>query len=394
MANEEQIKLLKAQGVSAWNKWRYLSHPESMLDDPELEDADLSHADLSGLDLSGIDCRNANLSFARLKGSILKDAHLGKANLNGADLEDADLTGASLANASLIGANLKRSKLNKCYLSDDIRNNYPSRTRSDGANLANADLSDAELIDADLVFANLFRTNLTNSNLTGADLYGANLKQATLVRTNLTGCSLTWTSVYGISVWDAIGTPKDQNDILITSDTNFPLRADNLRVAQFLHLMLDNKELRDVLDTITSKVVLILGRFSDPRKKVLDAIRDALRARNYTPVLFDFEGPSTRNLTETITLLARMARFIIADLTEPSSIPHELHAIVPDLPSVPVSPLLLETEQGPYAMFEHLQRYPWMLPIYKYNSADHLISTIDEEVVKKAEQKREELFRK
>jgi hypothetical protein len=49
-----------------------------------------------------------------------------------------------------------------------------------------------------------------------------------------------------------------------------------------------------VIDTITSKVVLILGRFTPERKSVLDAIRDQLRKRNYLPVLFDFEKPSNR----------------------------------------------------------------------------------------------------
>ena len=35
---------------------------------------------------------------------------------------------------------------------------------------------------------------------------------------------------------------------------------DNLKVAQFVYLLLNNAEIRDVIDTITSKVVLILGR--------------------------------------------------------------------------------------------------------------------------------------
>ena len=44
-------------------------------------------------------------------------------------------------------------------------------------------------------------------------------------------------------------------------------------------------------------------------------------------MLFDFDVPATRDITETVSLLARMARFIIADLTDPSSIPKELEAI-------------------------------------------------------------------
>jgi len=68
-----------------------------------------------------------------------------------------------------------------------------------------------------------------------------------------------------------------------------------------------------------SKVVLILGRFSEERKPILDALREALRARRYVPILFDFSGPESRDTTETVTLLARMARFVVADLTDPGS---------------------------------------------------------------------------
>jgi hypothetical protein len=77
--------------------------------------------------------------------------------------------------------------------------------------------------------------------------------------------------------------------------------------------LLNNQKVRDVIDTITSKAVLILGRFTADRKTVLDALREELRKRNYLPVLFDFAVPATRDITETVSLLARMARFIIAD---------------------------------------------------------------------------------
>ena len=90
-----------------------------------------------------------------------------------------------------------------------------------------------------------------------------------------------------------------------------------------------------MIDTITSKTVLILGRFTEERKAVLDALREELRKRDYLPILFDYEKPRSRDTDETITLLARMARFVIADISDAKSVQQELRAIVPDLPSYP-----------------------------------------------------------
>ena len=38
--------------------------------------------------------------------------------------------------------------------------------------------------------------------------------------------------------------------------------VDNIEVAQFIYLLLHNGKIRDVIDTVTSKAVLILGRFT------------------------------------------------------------------------------------------------------------------------------------
>jgi hypothetical protein len=82
--------------------------------------------------------------------------------------------------------------------------------------------------------------------------------------------------------------------------------------------------------------VLILGRFADERKALLDALRDELRKRDYLPILFDFDKPASRTTDATITLLARLARFVIADISDAKSVLQELRAIVLELPYGPV----------------------------------------------------------
>jgi len=202
------------------------------------------------------------------------------------------------------------------------------------------------------------------------------------VDTDLTGADLTGCRVYGIPAWDLNldGETKQQN-LVITSENTPEITVDNIEVAQFIYLMLNNKKVRDVIDTITSKSVLILGRFTDERKAVLNALREELRKRDYLPILFDFELPERRNITETVTLLARMARFIIADLTDPSSIPQELQAIIP-LVRVPVQPLLLEGSSL-FSMFKDFdpQDFHWVLPVYRYKEPEQLLATRAENVI-------------
>ena len=142
--------------------------------------------------------------------------------------------------------------------------------------------------DAVLRKVNLTGAYLSDTNLSSADLSEADLSQVTLVQANLQKARLCRCRVYGISVWDTILEGSEQSNLIITSEEQPAITTDNLRIAQFLYLLLHNEEIRGVIDTISAKVVLILGRFTPKRKRVLDAIRDELRRHDYLPVLLDF----------------------------------------------------------------------------------------------------------
>ena len=73
-----------------------------------------------------------------------------------------------------------------------------------------------------------------------------------------------------------------QADLIITRDDQPEITVDNLEVAQFIYLLLNNERFRHVIGTITSKVVLILGRFTPERKAVLDALRRPARGAGHS----------------------------------------------------------------------------------------------------------------
>ena len=105
--------------------------------------------------------------------------------------------------------------------------------------------------------------------------------------------------------------------------------------------------------------------------------------------MFDFDAPSTRDVQETIIILAGLARFIVADISEPRSIPQELAAIVPSFPSVPVQPLL-QTGHAPWGMYSHITRYPWVLPLLTYDNHLTLLPQLELRVIAPAEAKARE----
>ena len=168
----------------------------------------------------------------------------------------------------------------------------------------------------------------------------ANLRWALLVETNLVDATLTDCSIYGISAWGVkLSERTKQQGLIITHIDEPKVTVDDLKVAQFVYLLLNNENIRDVIDTVGKKGVLLLGRFMEGRIAVLDRLREELRKRGYLPMVFNFDKPETKNVTESVRLLAGLSHFVIADVTNPRSAPLELQATVPDImvPSGPSS---------------------------------------------------------
>ena len=146
-----------------------------------------------------------------------------------------------------------------------------------------------------------------------------------------------------------------------------------------------------MINTLTYKAVLILGRFSVPeRKEILDALRNKLREYDLLPIVFDFERPVDKDFTETIKTLAGLSYFVIADVTNPKSSPLELQATVPDY-QIPFVPIIQDGE-NPFAMMVDLQKkYNWVLNTVTYDSRDTLMKVLKPLIIDPAMEKRQAL---
>ena len=209
MPNEEQLKILTEEGVSAWIKWRQKKPP-------------LVKIDLSEADLTGVDLYRANLSEVDLTGADLTEADLTRVNLTRANLTRANLTRANLTRAQLYRANFSEANLTRANLKE---------ANLKGANLTRADLYKTNLEQADLYKSNLEAAELTRANLKGANLKGANLTQADLHQTNLDQAILTDTQ--------ALQTPCSKTNLngvgLPNSQINPPTELNHL-VGEYIYL--------------------------------------------------------------------------------------------------------------------------------------------------------------
>jgi hypothetical protein len=330
MANLDHINIF-TQGVEVWDRWRE-EHPEIM-------------PDLSGKIFLKDDCWPSDKNLVASSSTLQRGIDFSYSNLSGTKFH-----GFYFAKATFFHANLSGAKFSDVCLTE--------------ASFRNANLSKAEIIRCNLEYSDLRDADLTDSILDGC-------------------------GIFGIASWGVKGVPKNQFHLRITKDSESDITVSNLEIARFISLVLKNEKIKDFIETTTSKFVLIVGRFNG-RKKILDAIWNELWMHNYLPVLFEFKKPSSRDLSETILTLAGMARFIIADITDPHSVPDELRQIAPVLPSVPVKPLLQKGHKA-YALFNSIQRHSSVLPIFEYENVDSILADFKRDIIEPAEIKAKEL---
>jgi uncharacterized protein YjbI with pentapeptide repeats len=380
---------------------------ESNLEDAGFDGTQLKDCELSGLIAARLWAEQAVFEDCRFTQSYLRRSHFKQASLERCDFTQADLNAIFAVGASFRGSVLDRATFDLAWL-DSVdftgtrcRETVFRRAHLSGAKLGGVDLRGCDFAEADLRNADLRNADLRGASLAGADLRraalgGAQLQNADLSHANCSGCDLraadlTGARVYGVSAWDVALDDAVQRGLVIAPPDQSAITVDDLEVAQFVYLMYQNPKIRRVIDTITSRAVLILGRFTPERKAVLDGIREELRRRDWVPILFDFDKPTQRDFTETILTLAGMARFVIADISNPKSSPLELQATVPNymIPFVPV----LQIDEKPFAMFADLkQKYgDWVLDLLVYDTLDNLRLAFEPAIIVPALEKHAEL---
>jgi hypothetical protein len=103
------------------------------------------------------------------------------------------------------------------------------------------------------------------------------------------------------------------------------------------------------------------------------------------PVMFDFQRPSARDFIETVSTLAHMSRFVIADVTDPKIVLVEIQHIVQNL-AIPVLPLLQGgSGEEPVILYDLRRNHRSLLPAFIYADKNQLLDSLEKNVIGPAE---------
>lgn len=228
----------------------------------------------------------------------------------------------------------------------------------DGTHFEEGDFSRADFSGASFRNTTFNKTILTGATFDGATFVNCNLNRVNLVDASFCVKEITETVVYGIAAWD-LHTCDDMKQSKLVIEKTYdlysdliqqgvvPMMVDDIELAQFVYYLSSHKKLRDTLNILNRKGVLLLGRFKDGGLERLYSMREWLQDKGYMPMIFDFERPDNLSLTETVVTMAGLSKFVIADLSG-SSVPAELQSILSQIKK----PVLAFGD--PYALFPDL----------------------------------------
>lgn len=376
------------------------------LSDIDLKDLNLKNSKFYNTNLSGTDFNNANLSNADfcskvedleddfLEPTILtnanfKNATLISSNFNNLNLSFVNFNLANLENSNLSFTNLKSTNFENANLSQvnfkqaDFEECILFKANLRRAYLAFSNIEKAKLTHSDLSYTNLSKRDFSGVNLSNTNLSNTDLSESLLINTNLSNAIISGSRIYGVSIWDIKNENLQQTDLIITKANSSNVTVDNIEIAQLIYLLLNNNKIRDVISTVAQKGVLILGRFTPERKKILDSVKAELRRNNFLPIMFEFERITTRDYTETIKILAGMSKFVIVDITDQASCPLELQATVPDY-KIPFLPIILKGEQPFSMLIDLISKYEWVSQLVEYSDEKDLIDNFQSKILKEA----------
>jgi uncharacterized protein YjbI with pentapeptide repeats len=361
-------KALSERDPYAWNAWRRKHRKERL---------DLRGIVIRGKYLGGLDLSNCVLDDAELDRSDLRSA-----DLRGSSFKRTDLSLSNLGGAQCDGASFRDTKLFAVYAGGCSFTGSTFR----GADLAEANLLQANFTDATFVNTDFERARLDRAVLKGTTIRACNLGHASFVDTRLDNtliadCAAPYVNAKRIR----IGVDVEQRQLFLGHTIRAVpgglysrrITANDLRMASFLGELEMPDCLTHLINAGNDYLVLILGRFSEEGRGVLQALERNVWSRGRIPLVFDFEGPTQRKLVDAVRFFACLSQFIIVDLSNPRSVPFELQAVVPQL-AIPLVPVIRRGNK-PFAMLSDLTRtYPWVLPVFSYGSAKQIDRCFDD----------------
>jgi hypothetical protein len=288
---------------------------------------------------------------------------------NGYDFSRIDLHGVSIIGAFAEAINFGGATFDTVYFDD-------------------GDFSRANFRHCTFVNTKFNKTILTGANFEGATFINCNLNRVNLSAAYFHVKEIRDTVVYGISSWDlSVGEQSVQSNLVIEKTYDLysdilaagrvPQSVDNIELAQFIYYLSNHKKMRDTLNILNGKGVLLLGKFKEGGLERLYQLRDWFSSQNYLPMIFDFDRPASLDYTETIVTLSGLSKMVVADLSG-SSVPHELHAILTNF----AKPVIVYHDKAPYSMLKDLKRKnPYFHDISFDGSNEQLLRLLPDKIV-------------